>query len=222
MTSTSTNTNRSPGRPPATSRLSDRDLRALAWMGEQYAARMDHLQALMGTGMNNVRRIVARMRAAGFVRSERILVDVPTWVTPTAAGLAACGLPYGLWTPILSQLTHVGAMNDVRLHIQAQRPEIEWISERQLRLEAGKRMSRNKHVPDGVAILEGHSMAIEVELTIKPAHKVEAILDEFAGRFDATLYYCAPQPYRQLRRLEQSGRWRALGVRELPRKVKWQ
>jgi hypothetical protein len=31
------------------------------------------------------------------------------------------------------------------------------------------------------------------------------------------LYFCAPGPHRQLTQLAGSGRWPALGVRELPR-----
>jgi hypothetical protein len=30
------------------------------------------------------------------------------------------------------------------------------------------------------------------------------------------LYFCAPGPHRQLTELAESGRWPALGVRELP------
>jgi hypothetical protein len=204
-------------RVPATSGLSDRDLELLAWMGEQYAARLDHLQALTGCSTSNVRWIVARIRAAGFVRTERILTLQPTWVTPTAAGLAVCGLPYAVWTPALARLAHVGAIDDVRLHVQAQRPESQWIPERQLELELAKGDRRERHVPDGVLILEGHSVAIEVELNPKKAEVVEAVLNDHARRLDGILYYCAPQAYRQLTRLKQSGRWPKLEVRELPR-----
>jgi hypothetical protein len=73
-----------------------------------------------------------------------------------------------------------------------------------------------EHLPDGVAITEGRRVAIEVELTVKSRERVTAILDELAGRFDAVLYFCAPGPHRQLGELAESGRWPALGVRELP------
>ena len=70
---------RQPGRTmPATRQLSTRDLRLLSWMGEQYAARMDHLQALMGTSRNAVWQIVRKLRYAGLVRQERIVAREPS------------------------------------------------------------------------------------------------------------------------------------------------
>jgi hypothetical protein len=205
-------------RVPATSGLSSRDLRLLCWMGEQYGARLDHLQALTGSGMTMVRRIVRGLRAAGLVRTERIVMREPTWAIPTAKGLAACDLPFEVWTPALGQLPHVGAVNDARIHVQTRTPRADWICERRINTESrsvGVGL-RRKHMPDGVAVLDGREMAIEVELARKSTPRVQAILDELTSRYDAVLYFCAPLPYAQLTRLAQSGRWRALGVRELP------
>jgi hypothetical protein len=211
-----------PGRKtPATSGLSTRDLRLLCWMGEQYGARLDHLQALMDTSMMAVRKTVDRLRRLELARMERIVAGEPAWVIPTAEGLAACGLPDEVWTPALGQLTHVGTMNDVRIHMQTRTPGAHWISERQLMreyegLNAGRDSRSREHVPDGVAIVEGGSMAVEVELTVKGNVRLETILDELARRYDAILYFCAPSAHQQLTRMQRSGRWQTLGVRELP------
>jgi hypothetical protein len=203
-------------RLPATSHLSDRDLGLLAWTGEQYAARLDHLQTLAGIGMQVLGKILRRMRAAELARMEWIVVGQPAWAIPTAGGLAACGLSYEVWTPALALLAHVAAINDVRLHVQAQRPDSRWISERQIEQETPKRARRGSYLPDGVLILEEHSVAVEVELSVKKHQRRVAVLDHHARRFDGILYYCAPQAYRQLTRLKQTGRWPKLEVRELP------
>jgi hypothetical protein len=79
-----------------------------------------------------------------------------------------------------------------------------------------KERGAGEHLPDGVAITEGRRVVIEVELTVKSRERITAILDELTGRFDAVLYFCAPGPHRQLTELAESGRWPALGVRELP------
>jgi hypothetical protein len=192
--------------------LRRRDLETLAWLGEQYGARADQLEVLMGCGPRTVQRTVARLRAQGLVRSERMIVGEPAWVTPTSAGIAACGSGFGVWRPRIGLLSHVAAVNDVRLHIQGRAPETEWVPERVL----AKERSSGGHLPDGVAITEGRRVAIEVELTVKSRERVTAILDELAGRFDAVLYFCAPGPHRQLTELAESGRWPTLGVRELP------
>jgi hypothetical protein len=201
----------------ATSGFSNRDLGLLTWMGEQYGARIDHVQALTrGISIPMVWRIVRQMRVSGFVKTERIVANEPTWAIPTATGLAVCGHPHSVWTPALGKLGHVGAINDVRIHVQEQRPESEWICERQLELEVGRSAKRGNHIPDGVLILEGRSVAVEVELNPKTPEKVGAVLDHHSKHFDAILYYCAPKALRLLRKLEQTGRWPKLTVRELP------
>lgn len=192
--------------------LRRRDLEVLGWIAEQYGARVDQLGVLLGAGSRTVQRTVARLRVAGLVRTERVLVGEAAWVLPTGAGLSACGSGFGVWRPRIGLLSHVAAVNDVRLHIQARAPATEWVPERVLVRDRGA----GEHLPDGVAITDGTRVAIEVELTVKSRRRVTAILDELAGRFDATLYFCAAAPHRQLTELAESGRWPSLGVRELP------
>ena len=193
--------------------LRRRDIEILGWLAEQYGARADRLEVLMGTGPRTVQRTVARLRAAGLVRTQRVLVDEPAWVLPTSAGMAACGSGFGVWRPRIGSLAHVAATNDVRLHVQGRAPSTEWIPERVL---ARDRL-HGEHLPDGVAITDGRHVAIEVELTVKSRRRVTAILDELTVRFDAVLYFCAAGPHRQLTELAASGRWPTLGVRELPK-----
>lgn len=192
--------------------LRRRDLVVLGWLGEQYGARVDQLGVLVGCGPRTVQRTVARLHAAGLVRTERMIVGEPAWVTPTGAGMAACGSGFGVWRPRIGLLAHVAAVNDVRLHIQGRAPGTVWVPERVL----AKERAAGEHLPDGVAITEGRRVAIEVELTVKSRQRVTAILDELAGRFDTVLYFCAAGPHRQLTELAESGRWPTLGVRELP------
>jgi hypothetical protein len=193
--------------------LRRRDLDLVAWLGEQYAARTDQLEGLLGCGPRTVQRVLARLRDAGLLTTRRLLVGEPAWVTPTAAGLRAAGCGFSVWQPRVGLLAHVAAVNDVRLHVQARSPGSEWIPERVL---ARERRS-GAHLPDALVLVDGQRVAIEVELTVKSQRRLTAILDELAGRFDTTLYFCAPGPHRQLTALADSGRWPALGVRELPR-----
>ncbi len=193
--------------------LRRRDIEVLGWLAEQYGARADQLEVLMGAGPRTVQRTVARLRAAGLVTTRRVLVDEPAWVLPTGAGMTACNSGFGMWRPRIGSLAHVAAVNDVRLHVQGRAPSTEWVPERVL---ARDRLA-GEHLPDGVAITEGRHVAIEVELTVKSRRRVTAILDELTGRFDAVLYFCAAGPHRQLSELASTGRWPTLGVRELPK-----
>jgi len=193
-------------------RLRRDDLELLLWLGEQYAARVDQVEALSGCGARTVQRTVARLRDAGLVSTRRILVGEPAWVLPTSAGLRACGSSFSPWQPRLGLLAHVAAVNDVRLHVQARSPGSEWVSERVLARER----RAGEHLPDGVLLLDGRRVVIEVELTVKSRRRVTAILDELSGRFDAVVYFCTPATHRLLSEFAATGRWPKLAVRELP------
>jgi hypothetical protein len=200
------------GRRRACGTLRRRDLALLLWLGEQYAARTDQLQALLGCGPRSVQRVLARLRETGMVTVGRLLVGEPAWVTPTAAGLRAAGSCFSVWQPRVGLLAHIAAVNDVRLHIQARSPASEWVPERQLARER----HTGEHLPDAIVLHDSQRVAIEVELTVKTHRRVQAILDELTRRYDTVLYFCAPGPHRQLTALAQTGRWPTLGVRELP------
>ncbi len=192
--------------------LHPRDLVLLGWLAEQYAATTDQLGVLLGCGPRSVQRVLSRLRDAGLVSTQRVLVGQPAWVMPTRAGLRACGSQYKVWQPKLGVLLHTEAVNDVRLHIQARSPQAEWISERAL----ARDRREGEHLPDAVVITEGQRVAVEVELTVKSERRVRTILEELTGRFDMVLYYCAPATYRQLSALKETCRWPTLGVRQMP------
>jgi acetolactate synthase regulatory subunit len=193
--------------------LRRRDLELLGWLAEQYGARSDQLEVLLGCGPRTVQRVLARLRDAGLLTTPRLLVGEPAWAIPTGAGVRVCGHGFGAWHPRIGLLTHVAAANDVRLHVQARSPESEWIPERVLARER----QPGQHLPDAVVVTEGRHVAIEVELTVKSQRRVQAILQELSKRFDAVLYFCAPGPHRQLSELAETGRWPTLGVREIPK-----
>jgi DNA-binding CsgD family transcriptional regulator len=192
--------------------LHPRDMVLLGWLAEQYAATTDQLAVLLGCGPRSVQRVLARLRDSGLVSTYRVLVGVPAWVTPTRAGLRACGSQYRVWQPKLGVLLHTAAVNDVRLHIQGRSPDAEWVSERAL----ARDRQEGEHLPDGVVVTDGRRVAVEVELTVKSERRVRVILDELTDRFDMVLYYCQPVTHRQLSALKESGCWPTLGVRELP------
>jgi hypothetical protein len=192
--------------------LRRRDLELVGWLGEQYGARTDQLETLLDCGPRTVQRVIARLREAGLVMTRRLLVGETAWVIPTSTGLRAAGHGFGVWQPRIGLLAHVAAVNDVRLHVQARSPESEWIPERLLARER----QAGEHLPDGVVLVDGQRVAIEVELTVKSQRRVTAILDELTARFDTVIYFCAAGPHRQLTGFAGSGRWSKLGVRELP------
>jgi len=197
--------------------LHRRDLDTLAWAAEQYVARSDQLSILLGCGPRTVQRLIARLRQARLADQRRLLAGEPAWIIPTVKGLRACGSSFGAWRPRLGLLSHVAAVNDVRLHIQGRAPGSQWVCERVI---AREREHPREHLPDALVLTGERRVAIEVELTVKSRRRLATILDELTGRYDAVLYFCTPASRRVLSELSESGRWPALGVRELPEPLK--
>jgi hypothetical protein len=193
--------------------MSRRDLDVLRWVGEQYAVRSDQLVAGLGCNPRTVQRLLARLREQRFADVRHLLVGEPAWVIPTVRGLRAAGLSFGVWRPRLGSLAHVCAVTEVRLHVQSRSPEGEWVCERAL---AREKLTPQEHLADGVVVLNGRRLAIEVELTVKSKRRTRLIIDELTGRYDAVLYYCAPGPRRLISELAVEESWPSLGIRDLP------
>jgi hypothetical protein len=193
--------------------LNRRDLDMLRFVGEQYAVRADQLRTRLDCNPRTVQRLLARLRERRLIDVRRLLVGEPAWAVPTVAGLRIAGLPFGVWRPRLGALSHVGAVTDVRLHVERCSPHSEWVCERVL---ARDKRDPEEHLADGVVVLDGREIAIEVELTIKSKRRTIAIVRELLGRYDAVLYYCAPGPQRLLGELASHEHWPSLGIRGLP------
>jgi hypothetical protein len=199
--------------------ITERDVAALRWLGQQYAARSDVLRVLLGRlspgsprvagqlGDETLRQILDRWDDRGLIARDRLLGHL--WVAPTGKALHLVGLDVRAWSFVIPQLAHVHAVGVVRLALE---PQITqggcWLSERELRQEAGK-----SHVPDGagqlpddpeagvVSGLYGEDVdplprriAVEVELTRKTAARLrEAWLRPRHGRWQQTAYFAPPE-----------------------------
>jgi hypothetical protein len=200
--------------------ITDRDVAALRWLGEQYAARSDVLRVLLGRlspgsprvegliGEATLRDVVDRWEDRGLVARDRLLGHL--WVAPTAKALRLVGLDVRAWSFVIPQLAHVHAVGVVRLALEPSIPAGgRWLSERELRREAGK-----SHVPDGAVQLPDNPpdteagaglygedvdplpkrIAVEVELTRKGAARLrEAWTRPRHGRWTRTVYYAPPE-----------------------------
>jgi hypothetical protein len=156
-----------------------RDLAALRFVGEHYAARSDVLAAVLGRlGHRTVRQRVGRWEAAGWAVRRRMLDH--TWVLPTRAGLRLAGLDFDPWTPALDRLAHHHAVAVVRLAREPIPGQSGWVCERELWRRRGK---ASWHLADGALSSpvptdwQGIDHAwelVEVELTQKARPRVVA------------------------------------------------
>jgi hypothetical protein len=199
--------------------ITDRDVAALRWLGQQYAARSDVLRVLLGRlspgaprvegqlGETTLRDVVDRWEDRGLIARDRLLGHL--WVAPTVKALRLVGLDVRAWSFVIPQLAHVHAVGVVRLALEPSIPQGgRWLSERELRREAGK-----SHVPDGAVQLPDDPeaiagsglygedvdplpkrVAVEVELTRKGAARLrEAWTRPRHGRWIRTVYYAPPE-----------------------------
>jgi hypothetical protein len=167
-----------------------RDLAALKFVSEHYAARSDVLAAVLGRlspatprsagrlGHRTMRQRVERWEAAGWAVRRRMLDH--TWVLPTRAGLRLAGLDFDPWTPALDRLAHHHAVAVVRLAREPIPGQSGWVCERELWRRRGKASWHladgalpNPVPPDWQGIDQAWEL-VEVELTQKARPRVVA------------------------------------------------
>jgi hypothetical protein len=174
--------------------MTNRDEFALSWIGHQYGIRLDQLQKLLGRypgrgaahadwiSEGAARDVATRWARAGWVQTERIRAKEPFWIWLTKKGLRKIGLTYtycNLETSALRDLSHLYAINDVRLQEGDLEAGTRWISERQL-LQGMTRLPGKDllHRPDGIFSEGSDVFAIEVELSTKTTSMLSETLLE--------------------------------------------
>jgi hypothetical protein len=199
--------------------ITDRDVAALRWLGQQYAARSDVLRVLLGRlspgsprvegqlGEATLRDVLDRWEDRGLIARDRLLGHL--WVAPTPKALRLVGLDVRAWSFVIPQLAHIHAVGIVRLALEPTIPEGgRWLSERELRRETGKSDGPDGAIqlpddpdPEAGLGLYGEDVdplpkrvAVEVELTRKGAARLrEAWTRPRHGRWTRTVYYAPPE-----------------------------
>jgi len=193
--------------------VTDRDVAALCWIGEQFTARFDVLAVLLARlgalaggqlAERTLRQIIERWEQSGLAARHRLLNH--QWVVPTRKALHLVGLDVPHWSPVVPQLAHKHAVGIVRLALEPSIPEGgRWVSERELRREADR-----VNVPDGAVEWPEDSdprpagrglygeevdrlpprVAVEVELTRKSKARLrDALKRPRHGRYLRIDYY---------------------------------
>jgi hypothetical protein len=198
-------------------RCSGRDLELLQLVGEQYALSLPQLARLMGRGLHAARWLRSRWERAGWARGRAVLVGQPVFVWLTRRGQRVAGSEYSLWRPNPGALAHIAAVTDVRLWVGQRHPHADWVCERELAREAQLMGTSGQHRPDGLVVLDGRELPVEVELSHKRPARRERIMRELVARYGQAVYF-APDGPRQ--GLEETARLignERIQVLELPR-----
>jgi hypothetical protein len=184
-------------------RCSARDLELLTIVGEQYALSLPQLARLMGRSLHAARWLRRRWERAGWVRARAVLVGRPVFVWLTRRGQRVAGSEFSLWRPNPGALVHIAAVTEVRLWVTDRHPGAGWVCERALAREACLTGTAGQHRPDGLVVLHGRELPVEVELSHKRPARRERIMRELVARYGQAVYF-APDGPRQ--GLEQTAR----------------
>jgi hypothetical protein len=122
----------------------------------------------------------------------------PGWIYLTHRGLKAAGLNFRAGAPSVDSLDHLYWINEVRMKLEDEHLDMEWISERALWMEQElrKKGQKLKHIPDGILVLPGEHgekeyIDIEVQVSKPKDGEVEAIMGDFwrSGSENPLRYY---------------------------------
>ncbi len=195
--------------------LTERDLTTLCFIGEQYAARLDQIQRLLGSqagpgaqtpGMlseSAARVWVSRMKAIEAIEMEKPYRAQPSYLWLRPVGLRLVELDFKYLKPAISTLNHLYWCNQVRLFLAERRPHDVWQSERFLRREhaqATLEKRPNPDLPDAHLLTQRGPLAIEVELTDKHQVRLNEVVKKRATTYYTTWYFCGVETRRLVER----------------------
>ncbi len=187
--------------------LDDRDLSTLIWVGEQSAVSLDHLRLLLGArskkptkeqgilSASAADQVLKRWRMLHLIDQKKILASTPPWIWLTPYGLRELDLDFKPFSPRLGALSHLHAINFVRMLTEKQAKDAEWISQRYLLAEQPRRRAGEDipHIPDAEVYYRDASYAIEVELAVKAQARLVSILQELVRVYDFVHYYASEE-----------------------------
>jgi KaiC/GvpD/RAD55 family RecA-like ATPase len=187
--------------------VTERDVQALQFIGEQYGVRTDLLAVLLARlspapaspparlSDRRVRGWIERMEQAGYLSRRRVLGH--TWTTPTAAGMALAGLTFERWKFGGARdgeegwgLEHVHAITRVRLHLQPDSANRAWISERAIRRKWEGTGARVRLADGALTLSDGRVAGVEVELHRKKPDRYDGIVRDVDPDFDEVWWFC--------------------------------
>ena len=199
--------------PLSTIQLTEPDLELLRFLAEHRFVLADHAAVLLDRAPATARARLARLDAAGYVRSAQVLAGQPPMYLITRPGLKVVGSEYE--PPRVDMHAYRHDVGVAWLWLAAQRgtfgPLAEVIAERRLRSHDGARPSapdaaeplgvrlggfgprghERLHYPDLlVRTADGRRIALELELSSKGRARLETILIGYGAdpRIDGVVY----------------------------------
>ena len=180
--------------------LQDRDIDIFKFINKFAFVSTTHLVAMFGLTERRTYQILARLVTNSYLEKQRVITSEPSiyCLTKLSADLLQSKKP----KPItLQNLKHNLLLVDVYISIKLESPELEVLSDRDLR--KGKGFGYKGHIPDllvkTIELNGKKDIAIELELTTKDKKRLKTILRR-TERLDylEVHYYCNSSTYNLL------------------------
>ncbi|GHO91549.1 hypothetical protein KSF_015970 [Reticulibacter mediterranei] len=206
-----------------THRLMPRDHVCLTWITLQYAIRLDQLQRLLFRhtpeedryklkpgvdylSLDRTYEIINKWLTLGLIEKDAILHRDKLWIWASRAGMREIELSFNFsGKPSSIRLPHLYYINQVRLAIEAKRPNDHWKSERQIRKDtpASVKGTSQPHTPDALLTnaMNGKVTAIEVECHAKTDDELADDLRELAVTYRSVWYFTTSSTRRQIKNM---------------------
>jgi transposase len=185
----------------------------LRLLAEQKAIPIDQLVRFLGMSRGRVEDLLGELVRMRLVRVDCLLAGEAPWVWLRSAGAVLSGTGFRASTPGRPGLFHLRQINEARLTVEAGSDELEWVSERFLRREKGRRFKG--FLPDGAVRTATEVHAIEVELTRKTSSELEHKISAIEAEYDLVVYFATAAVCRWFRQLGLEDRHPRLVLREI-------
>lgn len=193
--------------------VTQRDLLVVRWIGEQYAVPVDVFgellarfvpadagtrasrfgkgepsrAATLGTRERLGRRHVGRLETLDLLQRFRLRSGV--WVAPTRSGLYRAGLAWETWEISDWQLGHIEAVARLRLHLEREYPDAEWISERAIRSHWHGKGARVRLADGGLSWPEDGATGVECERHVKKLDRYQGAVADCDPRWSEVWWF---------------------------------
>lgn len=164
--------------------LQPRDLEIFAFVARHGVCTPGQLRRRFwpGAHVNGTYRRVEKLVQHGYLTTDRTWYHGPLAIRVTRQGLRSAGLPFHPFRLTWGRLPHQLAMVDLSEELVARHQDATWRTERELRLDwyADRARGIEHHrLPDGMIVLGGERIAVELELSEKRSRDYQALGDAY-------------------------------------------
>jgi len=183
--------------------LQPRDLEILRFINKFGFVSTEHLKKMFKLeNTNRIYYVLRRLEQADYLKKEQVLAKQPSIYTLRTKGADLINTNK-IKKISLQNINHNLLLVDIYITIKLKNPELEILSDRELR--AGRGFGAKGHIPDMEIITPSQdtrkNIAIELELSRKSIKRVKSILFLLKRKYIETHYYCDNSVYSHVKKL---------------------